>query len=216
MDDNLKEALDPKGVHNELSEAARFKTVDEAAKAYASFMDVVYPDWKSDPNSKDTPQRVAKMHVNELSAGIFGKMPKITAFENVDKYEGIIFQSCDIKSMCSHHHLPFFGKAYIAYIPKAEGSIIGLSKINRLADFYSRRPQVQENLTIQIHNGINSIVGENVGVAVYIESQHTCVSHRGIGQDSMMRTAQLSGYFFDNEIGTRVEFYNMVRDAKSV
>jgi GTP cyclohydrolase I len=190
--------------------------MEDATEAYGKFMDVVKPGWNSDPNSTDTPARVAKMFLKELQVGVFGQPPKITAFDNTDKYDGIVFQGdIDVKSMCSHHHMPFIGKAYVAYIPENDGKIIGLSKLNRIVEFFSRRMQVQENLTMQIHNSIAEIIGNNKGVAVYIEAKHTCVSHRGIGQDSMMKTTKLSGFFWDNEIGTRAEFYRFIADLKN-
>lgn len=191
------------------------KMIEEGAEKYATFMDVVFPGWKEDPNSKDTPRRVAKMFIRELSEGLYLPMPKITSFENVDKYDGIVFQgNIEVKSFCSHHHMPFMGKAHVAYIPDENGKIIGLSKLNRIVRLFSRRPQVQENLTQQIHDYLNETLGKNKGIAVFIEAQHTCVSHRGVEQDSTMKTAKLSGYFFSDEIGTRQEFYRMVADTK--
>lgn len=186
----------------------------EAEDAYSKFMDVILPKWKKDPNAVDTPRRVAKMFLKELYIGLYGDAPKITVFDNVDKYTGIVFQgNIEVKSQCSHHHMPFFGKAYVAYIPSETGKIIGLSKLNRVVEYFSRRPQVQENLTMQIHDYLNEVLGDNLGVAVYIEAQHTCVSHRGIGQDSTMKTAKLSKSFMD-EPSAREEFYNYIRDLK--
>lgn len=186
----------------------------KAEVAYKAYMDIVLPGWEEDPNSQETPYRVAKMHINEIFKGIYMPEPKITAFPNVDNYTGIVFQgNIDVKSICSHHHAFFYGKAYIAYIPTEKGNIIGLSKLNRIVDYYARKPQVQENLTQQILEAIDELVGENQGVAVLIKANHTCVSHRGIGQDSEMQTAKLTGLFFDDTIGTRKEFYSMVNNC---
>ncbi len=201
-----------KNVH--LSEEERSRMVQDAADAYAKFMDVVLPDWDKDVNSVDTPRRVAKSFVNDMLSGVYGKKPQMTSFDNVDRYDGIVFQGgIKVRSMCAHHHLPFFGTAYVAYIPKSDGKIIGLSKLNRIVDFCSRRPQVQENLTVQVSKMVSDLVGANDGVAVYIKSVHTCVCHRGVGHDSQMQTAKLTGLFFTNEIGTRQEFYQMVRNG---
>lgn len=198
----------------ELSDEQRQAKIELAANAYAHFMDIILPGWQDDPNSKDTPMRVAKMYINELLMGFYGPEPKITSFPNTDSYSGIVFQgACDVKSMCSHHHAFIFGKAYIAYIPTEQGYIIGLSKLNRIVNYYSRRVQIQENLTEQIHNAVNEIIGENRGVAVVIRATHTCVSHRGVGQDSEMQTARLSGLFFTDQIGTRKEFYSMIANC---
>lgn len=198
-----------------MSDLTKQQRIEAAALAYESFMDLILPDWREDPNSKDTPKRVAKMFINELYNGIYGPDPKITSFPNVDKYDGIVFSGrIEVKSQCSHHHMPFFGQAYIAYIPESNGKIVGLSKLNRITDFFSRRPQVQENLTMQIHKEIERLIEKTKGVAVHIEAYHTCVNHRGVNQNSIMKTTKLSGLFFTNEIGTRDEFYRFIADSK--
>ena len=185
--------------------------IEEAAKAYAVFMDALGFDYKEDPHSSETPMRVAKAWVNDLAEGCFSAPPKITAFENTDKYDGIVFQgNIEMVSMCSHHHLAFTGKAHVAYIPSKDGKIIGLSKLNRTVNYFSRRPQVQENLTQQVHDYIKELVPDNQGIAVMIEAKHTCASCRGVRHDSTMKTAKMSGFFFENGIGTRDEFYNFV------
>lgn len=200
---------------NELNEEQRQLKIERAAQAYAKFMNEVLPGWENDPNSQVTPHRVAKMYVNELFAGLYGPEPKITTFENVDTYTGVVFQGgIEVKSLCSHHHMPFKGRAYVAYIPNEKGQIVGLSKLNRIVEFFSRRPQVQENLTMQIHDYVNEVIGDNTGVAVMIEAEHLCVSHRGIRQDSEMRTAKLSGVFIDDNSLSREEFYNFVNNCK--
>lgn len=187
----------------------------EAEKAYAKFMDVILPKWEEDPNAVDTPKRVAKMFLKELYSGLYGEKPKITVFDNVDKYTGIVFQgNIEVKSQCSHHHMPFIGVAHVAYIPSIHGKIIGLSKLNRVVEYFSRRPQVQENLTMQIHEYLEKILGSSQGVAVYIEANHTCVSHRGIGQNSTMKTVKLSGSFLEED-AARGEFYQFIHDLKS-
>lgn len=191
------------------------KILLQAELAYAKFMDVVLPDWAEDPNSKDTPRRVAKMFLQDLWSGLNSEPPKITVFENCDTYDGIVFQgNIEVKSQCSHHHMPFFGKAYVAYIPGSSNRIIGLSKLNRIVEYFSRRPQVQENLTMQIHNFLQDIFQDSKGIAVLIEAQHTCVSHRGIRQDSIMKTSKLSGVFLDNNDKSREEFYRFINDLK--
>lgn len=200
-----------------LKDIERKRLLVDAGEAYAKFMDVILPDWRQDPNTQETPKRVAKMFINELFAGLNNEPPKITAFENLGEYGGVVFQGdIEVKSLCSHHFMPFFGKAHVAYIPKKRGMIIGLSKLNRIVEFYARRPQVQETLTTQIHDAIHDLVGYDncVGVAVMIEAQHTCVSHRGIRQDSMMKTAKLSGAFLSSEDTAKEEFYNFIRDLK--
>jgi GTP cyclohydrolase I len=135
-------------------------------------------------------------------AGNFTKAPKVTAFEETIpglKYNQIIVQkNIDIKSKCSHHLETIIGKAYVAYLPGESGMVVGLSKLNRIADYYSRRPQVQERLTVQIHNALNDAIPDNRGIAVYITSKHGCVSCRGIQHDSTMDTIEISGVFEHN------------------
>lgn len=197
------------------TEEQRLEIINNAAKAYEGFMDALKIDWRNDPNSKDTPMRVAKSFVNDLIKGCYQEPLKITAFDNVDGYDGIVFQGdIEIKSMCSHHHLAFTGVAHVAYIPSKNGKIIGLSKLNRICEYFSRRPQVQENLTMQIHDYINKVCGDNIGVAVYIEAKHTCCSHRGIKHNSTMQTSKLSGAFLHNDTQARNEFYMMISNLK--
>lgn len=202
-----------KDYRKELTDQEREQKINDATVAYARFMDHILPEWSNDPNSKDTPYRVAKMYINELYSGLYSPEPKITVFENIDTYDGIVFQGdIEVKSQCSHHHMPFFGKAYVAYIPGKSNKIIGLSKLNRIVEFFSRRPQVQENLTMQIHDFLNNILVDSPGVAVMIKAKHTCVSHRGIRQSSVMKTSKLSGVFLEKSNDVRDEFYKFVKD----
>ena len=186
-----------------------------AAGHYAKFLEALGFDWMEDINSADTPMRVAKAWVNDLISGCVSEPPKITCFPNEEGYEGMVFQGdIPVVSMCSHHNLPFTGKAHVAYIPSAKGGVIGLSKLNRIVDFYSRRPQIQEGLTMQIHSCIDDNTSKNQGVAVMIEANHTCCSNRGIKHNSTMKTANLSGAF-DKEDSARAEFYSFVKGLKN-
>lgn len=186
--------------------------IQDAAVAYGKFLDALGFDWESDPNMKDTPMRVSKMTVNELYSGIFHNAPNITSFDNVDEYNGIVFQgNIELKSSCSHHVLPFVGKAHVAYIPGSK--VIGLSKLNRIVDYFARRPQVQENLTNQIHSFIDKVCEGNEGVAVVIEANHMCACVRGVQHDSTMMTSKLSGAFKNNP-DTKHEFYEFISYLK--
>jgi len=197
-----------------LTEQEKQNMIEEAAKHYGHYMTALGFDWKEDPNSSDTPMRVAKAFVNDLASGVYNEPPKITAFENVNNYDGIVFQgNIKLHSFCSHHHLPFMGNAHVAYIPTTDGLVIGLSKLNRIVEFYARRPQVQENLTIQIHDHINKECTDNIGVAVMIEASHMCACVRGVKHDAIMKTAKLSNVF-KNKTRVREEFYNFIRDLK--
>ena len=189
--------------------------IDKAAAAYEKYMDALGFDWRNDPNSADTPRRVAKAFVNDLAEGCYNVPPKITAFDNVDKYDGLVFQgNIKVNSFCSHHHLPFIGQAHVSYIPGKDGKVIGLSKINRIVEWFSRRPQVQENLTMQIHNYMNEVCKDNKGIAVLVSANHTCAGLRGVKHDSIMKTARMSGAFLDKTDLTRQEFYDFIRDLR--
>lgn len=190
--------------------------IEKGAKAYEAYLDALGFDWRNDPNSDNTPYRVAKAFVTDLAMGCYTAPPKVTAFDNVDQYDGMVCQNnIKVVSMCSHHHAPFMGYAHVAYIPSKTGKVIGLSKLNRIVDWFSRRPQVQENLTMQIHEYINQVCVKNKGVAVLIEANHTCCSNRGIKHDSTMRTARMSGAFLDDKDQSRPEFYKFVEFAQN-
>ena len=198
-----------------LTEKEKELIIREAAEKYGMFLTSLGFDWKNDPNSSDTPMRVAKAFVNDLAKGVYSNPPRITVFDNVDKYDGMVFQgNIKLHSLCSHHHLPFTGYAHVAYIPSIEGKVIGLSKLNRIVEFYARRPQVQENLTMQIHDHINEVCTQNIGVAVTIEAKHMCTCVRGIKHDSIMKTAKLSGEFMNYKSHARKEFYNFIEGLK--
>ena len=198
-----------------LSEEEKQKMIEAAAVHYGHYMDALNIDWRNDPNSSDTPMRVAKAFVTDLAEGCYNKAPKITAFDNLDGYDGMVFQGgIKVNSFCSHHHLPFIGVAHTAYIPSENGKIIGLSKLNRIVEFYSRRPQVQENLTMQIHNHIDRVCEGNLGVAVMVSANHMCACVRGVKHDATMKTSKLSGVFMDNDNLAREEFYNFIGDMK--
>ena len=185
--------------------------IENASKIYEQYLDALGFDWRNDPNSADTPRRVVKAFVNDIARGCYDEPPKITAFDNVDGYDGIVCQNnIKVVSLCSHHHAAFTGVAHVAYIPSKNGKVIGLSKLNRIVDWFARRPQVQENLTMQIHEHIDKICTNNKGVAVMIEANHTCCSNRGIKHDSTMRTARMSGAFLDEKDQSRNEFYKFV------
>ena len=197
------------------SDEEKEKIIEEAAYHYGQYMTALGFNWQDDPNRADTPRRVAKAFVNDLAEGCFTEPPKITAFDNVDNYDGIVFQgNIKTNSFCSHHHLPFIGQTHVAYIPGKDGKVIGLSKLNRIVEWFSRRPQVQENLTMQIHKHIDKVCEGNKGVAVYVSANHTCAGLRGVKHDSTMKTARMSGAVLDKTDLTRQEFYDFVRDLK--
>lgn len=191
--------------------------IEEAAHHYGQFLTALGFDWKADPHSDNTPTRVAKAWVHDLAKGSMSAEPKITTFPNDEGYTGLICQTrIPVTSLCAHHNLPFFGSCHVAYIAgkSKEDRVIGLSKLNRIVEFFSCRPNIQESLTKQIHDHIDKLCIGNRGVAVVIETQHCCVKCRGIRNDSVMKTSQMSGYFHTNEIGTRAEFFNLIDQSR--
>jgi GTP cyclohydrolase I len=196
-----------------LTEEEKWHMVEEAAEAYGKFLDALGCDWRNDPNSADTPRRVAKAYVFDLWKGRYEEMSEITAFPS-DGYNGIVQESnIPVESMCSHHHQRIGGKVSIAYVPSENGKVIGLSKLNRIVDLFGRRGAIQEQLTVAIHNAIEKICEGNLGVAVMIDATHNCVSCRGVKhQGASMQTAKLSGCFL-NEDAARAEFYKNIELA---
>jgi len=163
-----------------------------------------------DDSMKGTAKRLAKMYVEELFWGLdYSKFPDCTEVANKMKYEEMVVRDgIDVKSMCEHHFLPIVGRATVAYLPKDK--VLGLSKMDRIVDFFSRRPQVQERLTEQIAATLMLVLGTE-NVAVVIRAQHFCVSHRGVqGSDSTTITSRLHGKFFTVD-SLRAEFLALTR-----
>jgi GTP cyclohydrolase IA len=181
--------------------------IRQAEIKYKEFLKILGFDVDGDQQLQDTPNRVARMYVNELFSGCYNEEPKITVFDNVKEYDEIIFLGpISIKSICSHHIIPFLGEAYIAYIP--DKKVVGISKLSRIVKWFMRRPQIQEELTKQIADYIQEKLNPK-GVAVFIKAQHLCMVARGVEEtNSFMQTSILKGSFLDNE--TRLEFFNMV------
>jgi GTP cyclohydrolase I len=164
----------------------------------------------TDDSLKGTPKRVAKLYVKELFKGLNeSAKPSMSTFENKYQYtEMLVEKNITVYSNCEHHFLPIVGKAHVAYIPN--GKVIGLSKINRIVDYFSRRPQVQERLAIQILNEMKVSLNTE-DVAVYIDAEHMCVSSRGVSdQSSSTVTVEYSGKF--KEESTKKEFLTYVND----
>lgn len=159
----------------------------------------------TDDSLKGTPKRVAKMFVNEIFGGLNpDKMPKMSTFENKYRYNQMLVEKdITVYSTCEHHFLPIVGKAHIGYI--SNGRVIGLSKMNRIVDYFARRPQVQERLTMQIVKAMQEALGTE-DVACVIDAKHLCVNSRGIRDiDSSTVTAELGGVF-STDPTTRREF----------
>ncbi|WP_321995600.1 GTP cyclohydrolase I FolE [Draconibacterium orientale] len=188
----------------ELSDERKMEIIEEK---FRDIMETMGLDLNDDSLS-GTPHRVAKMFVKEIFNGLNpANKPKVSVFENKFKYgEMLVEKNINMNSTCEHHFLPIVGKAHVAYI--SSGEVIGLSKINRIVDYFARRPQVQERLTVQIANELKSILKTD-DVAVVIDAKHMCVSSRGIQDESSSTvTAEYSGKFKDKSV--REEFLKYV------
>ena len=182
--------------------------VELIEKNFREIMNILGLDMEDD-SLKDTPLRVAKMYVKEIFSGLNPEnKPDVTLFENKYKFnEMLVEKNITFYSNCEHHFVPFFGKAHVAYI--STGSVIGLSKINRIVRYFAQRPQVQERLTVQIANEIKQIL-KTEDVAVVIEADHLCVASRGVGDvNSSTITSSYHGKFLD--MAHRNEFLGYIR-----
>jgi GTP cyclohydrolase I len=184
--------------------------IDEATEAFESVLDRLIIDRYNDPNSQDTARRLAKMYYNELMSGRYNPMPNATAFPNhVDEgYKGMLVVRSELKSVCSHHHQPVGGVAYIGII--AADTLIGLSKYTRIAQWCARRGTLQEELNNDIAREIMKATGsKNVGV--YVQATHGCCENRGImAKSSLTQTTVLKGAFADDP-GTKKEFMDNIK-----
>lgn len=163
-----------------------------------------------DDSLNETPTRIAKMYLNEVFWGLdYNNFPKITTIDNKMQYESMLLERhIKVSSTCEHHFIPMMGEAFIAYIP--DKKVIGLSKINRIVEFFSRRPQVQERLTEQIFYTLCHLL-ETDNVAVLIKAEHTCVKLRGVEDvNSDTITSRLGGHFLEGS-ALRNEFYQSIK-----
>lgn len=152
----------------------------------------------TDDSLKGTPLRVAKMFVNEIFGGLHpNKKPKASTFDNSYKYgEMLVEKNITLYSTCEHHLLPIVGKAHVAYV--SNGTVVGLSKMNRIVDYYAKRPQVQERLTLQIVQELQEILGTQ-DVACVIDAKHLCVNSRGISDTASSTVTSEFGGIFQSE-----------------
>lgn len=195
--------------------------LDEATLAFEKFLDALLIDREDDPNSQDTARRVAKMYFNEVMRGRYDKSPKITTFPNENKhniigFEGLQLCKAEIRSVCSHHHQPVIGNAFIGVLPGRK--LVGLSKFIRIAQFLSRRGTLQESLTKQIAHAVAD-ASETDDVAVMIVARHGCCENRGVGvSNSTVRTSYLLGKFGSDSGLLRQEFlaYIAMDNGKSL
>ncbi|MDP4822045.1 MAG: GTP cyclohydrolase I FolE, partial [Saprospiraceae bacterium] len=191
----------------DLSDAEKMLQIEDK---FRDIMDILGLDL-TDDSLKDTPKRVAKMFVQEIFSGLNPEnKPAVSLFDNKYEYRQMLVER-DIKlhSFCEHHFLPIYGKAHIGYF--ANGKVIGLSKLNRIVEYFSRRPQVQERLTMQIAAELKRVLKTN-DVAVYIDAYHMCVQARGVQHESSSTvTSDFSGKFLEEN--TRREFLQAIKGS---
>ena len=184
--------------------------IAEATVAFEQVLQTLLIDTETDPSSKGTAKRLAKMYVNEVMSGRYDPAPDTTAFPNdsEDRYEGMLVVRSELRSMCSHHHQPVSGVAYIGIIAAAK--LIGLSKYSRIAQWCARRGTLQEELCNDIAKEIGKATGAN-DIGVYMQMTHGCCENRGImAKSSLTQTTVLKGAFKD-DAGTKKEFFDNVK-----
>ena len=193
-----------------LQEGDKDILIDEAAIAFEGVLDALLIDRYNDPNSKGTAKRLAKMYFNEIMAGRYDAAPSATAFPNdsAERYDGMLVVRSELKSMCSHHHQPVSGIAYIGII--ASDKLIGLSKYTRIAQWCARRGTLQEELANDIAREIQAATDAK-HLGVYIQATHGCCENRGImATSSLTQTTVLKGAFKD-DMGTKKEFFDNIK-----
>ena len=197
-------------ISDALQEGDKEELIKEATEAFETVLDALLIDRHNDPNSKGTAHRLAKMYYNEIMAGRYDPIPSATAFPNDsdDRYEGMLVVRSELKSMCSHHHQPVTGVAYIGII--AANKLIGLSKYTRIAQWCARRGTLQEELANDIAREIQKAT-EVEHLGVYIQATHGCCENRGImATSSLTQTTVLRGAFKD-DTGTKKEFFDNIK-----
>lgn len=213
--------IDPKALLKKVTPTPQIETgltsdqkKEKITALFTEIMNTLGLDLKDD-SLAETPHRVAKMYVDEIFYGLEEtKFPKITIVENKFDYDHAVVEiNIVTNSHCEHHFVPIIGKTHIAYIPKDK--VLGLSKLNRIVDYFAKRPQIQERLTLQIHQALVNIL-ETDDVAVVTDAMHACVKTRGIKDvTSMTRTSKLSGEFKADSCH-RAEFLNTIPRAQEV
>lgn len=197
--DNISKYIKP----NELIELQ-----NEVQEKVQSLLESLVIDTENDHNTKETARRVAKMFIQETFSGRYVEIPKITNFPNIMNYDNLYTVGpIDIKSTCAHHFASIVGKCWIGVFPGTE--VIGLSKFNRIVDWISSRPQIQEEMTEQIANEIQTLTNAK-GVGVILKAEHMCLTHRGVkAHDSDMSTSVMRGVFL-NDVNIKKEFLTLI------
>jgi GTP cyclohydrolase I len=191
------------GTDKDIEDLSKQEKIEYIQFYFSKIMEVLELDL-TDDTFKDTPRRVAEMYINEIFRGLDpDEFPQMTAFDNGYAYDDMLIQKdITVYSCCAHHFVPIIGKAHVAYFPS--DTVVGLSKLNRLVDYFARRPQVQEKLTMDIAGALKNTLGTE-DIALLIEADHLCVSSRGVNDtNSTSQTSYYGGKF--KQPTTRQEF----------
>ncbi len=193
-----------------IKEGEKDDLVKELTEKFEDVLDSLVIDRKNDPNSKETGKRLAKMYINELMAGRYDNKPDATSFPNhtEERYDGMLVVRSELISMCSHHHQPVKGVAYIGII--AADTLIGLSKYTRIAQWCARRGTLQEELAMDIAKEIMSATGSK-DVGVYIQATHGCCEKRGITAPSSLTQPTVLKGVFKEDSGVKKEFFDNIK-----
>ncbi len=209
----VHEHLVKNGVETPVNETslARSEKIDIIEQKFTDIMKVLGLDL-TDDSLAETPTRVAKMFIQEIFWGLdFEAFPKCTTVENKMNYdEMVVERNVNVQSQCEHHFLPIIGKCHVAYIPKDK--VLGLSKIPRVVEYFSRRPQIQERLTEQVFHALQFILDTD-NIAVTIDASHTCVSSRGVEDQGASTVTSKLGGCFKSDPAVRAEFMNLVNKS---
>jgi GTP cyclohydrolase I len=183
-----------------MTEAERAVMIASAARKVEELFDILRIDHQNDHNTRETPRRVAKMFVEEILQGRYTAPPSITEFDNVQAYDQLIVTGpIELRSMCAHHLMPIYGHAYIGILPAADGKIIGLSKYDRVVEYFASRLQIQEELVKQIGQYLMEMTSPR-GLAVRISAVHMCKTQRGVR--SSRRSRMVNTYYWGDMAGS--------------
>jgi GTP cyclohydrolase I len=190
----------------------RKEKIDIIEQHFTAIMNTLGLDL-GDDSLVDTPKRVAKMYVNEIFWGLdYDAFPKCTTVDNKMKYdEMVVERNVNVQSNCEHHFVVIDGVATVAYIPKQK--VLGLSKINRVVEYFAKRPQIQERLTEQVYHALQYIL-ETDDIAVVVDAQHYCVKSRGVEDVGSSTVTSKLGGVFKSDPSVRLEFMNIVNNCK--
>ena len=206
----VKQGVETPTLDNNLSRTDKIEIIE---KHFIKIMEALGLDL-TDDSLMDTPKRVAKMYVNEIFWGLdYEAFPKCTAVDNKMKYdEMVVERNINVQSNCEHHFVVIDGLATVGYIPKQK--VLGLSKINRIVEYFAKRPQIQERLTEQIFHAMQAIL-ETESVAVVIDAQHYCVKSHGVEDTGSSTITSKLGGVFKSDPAVRTEFMNIFNKPKN-